>query len=210
MKRYSLSVFLVAASLCAAAVGTETDGSIVSPSNACGIVGLKPTLGLLSRSGIIPIAHSQDTAGPMARTVRDAAILLGALAGPDPLDAATQSVKESQAPAKDYTRFLDPHGLKGARLGVVRSFMGSNPHLAKQFDAALVILKDAGAELVEPVELSTKAFDDAEYEVLLYEFKTDLNAYLVARGGAVQNLADLKPSTRLTRIRNCFTSANRF
>ncbi len=183
------SAVAVAASLCAAAVGTETDGSIVSPSNACGIVGLKPTLGLLSRSGIVPIAHSQDTAGPMARTVRDVAILLGALAGPDPRDEATQHGKND--PPKDYTRFLDPDGLKGARLGVVRSFMGPNPHLAKQFASALESLKTAGAELVDPVELSTKAYDDAEYEVLLYEFKTDLNAYLVARGGGVKNLADL-------------------
>ena len=183
------SAVAVAASLCAAAIGTETDGSIVSPSNACGIVGLKPTLGLVSRSGIIPIAHSQDTAGPMARTVRDAAMLLGAMAGLDPKDAATEASRGKAV--EDYTRFLDPAGLKGARLGVVRSFMGSNPHLAKAFTAALEVLKAAGAELVDPVELSTSGYDDAEFEVLLYEFKTDLNAYLATRGGAVKDFESL-------------------
>ncbi|MBL0311699.1 MAG: amidase [Holophagaceae bacterium] len=183
------SAVAVAASLCAAAVGTETDGSIVSPSNACGIVGLKPTLGLVSRSGIIPIAHSQDTAGPMARTVRDVAVLLGAMAGRDPKDTITESSRGKSV--EDYTRLLDPAGLKGARLGVVRSFMGSNPHMAKAFTAALEAIKAAGAELVDPVELSTSAYDDAEFEVLLYEFKTDLHAYLAARGGAVKDLKAL-------------------
>ena len=183
------SAVAVAASLCAAAVGTETDGSIVSPSNACGIVGLKPTLGLVSRSGIIPIAHSQDTAGPMARTVRDVAMLLGAMAGPDPKDTATEASRGKAV--EDYTRFLDPAGLKGARLGVVRSFMGSNPHLAKAFTAALEVLKAAGAELVDPVEMSTSGYDDPEFEVLLYEFKTDLNTYLATRGGAVKDFESL-------------------
>ncbi len=180
------SAVAVAASLCAAAVGTETDGSIVSPSNACGIVGLKPTLGLVSRSGIIPIAHNQDTAGPMGRTVRDVAMLLGAMVGPDPKDSATESSRGKAV--EDYTRFLDRAGLKGARLGVVRSFMGPNPHLAKAFTAALEAIKAAGAELIDPIEMSTSAYDDAEFEVLLYEFKTDLNAYLMARGGAVKDL----------------------
>ncbi len=183
------SAVAVAASLCAVAVGTETDGSIVSPSNACGIVGLKPTLGLVSRSGIIPIAHSQDTAGPMGRSVRDVALLLGALAGPDPRDAATEL---SRGKAQlDYAHFLDPAGLKGARLGVVRSFMGPNPNLAKAFSAALETLKGAGAELVDPVEMSTGGYDDPEFEVLLYEFKTDLAAYLAARGGAMKDLESL-------------------
>jgi len=183
------SAVAVAASLCAAAVGTETDGSIVSPSNACGIVGLKPTLGLVSRSGIIPIAHSQDTAGPMARTVRDVAILLGAMTGVDAKDSATQA--SSGRAVEDYTRFLDPDCLRGARLGVVRSFMGPNPHLAKSFTAVLEVIKGAGAELVDPVELSTNAYDDPEFEVLLFEFKTDLNAYLAARGGAVKDFESL-------------------
>ncbi|MBL0211529.1 MAG: amidase [Holophagaceae bacterium] len=183
------SAVAVAASLCAAAVGTETDGSIVSPSNACGIVGLKPTLGLVSRSGIIPIAHSQDTAGPMARTVRDVAMLLGAMAGLDPKDSATEAARGKAV--EDYTRLLDPDGLKGARLGVVRSFMGSNPHLAKAFAAALEAIKAAGAELIDPIGLSTSGYDDAEFDVLLYEFKADLNAYLTARGGAVKDLTTL-------------------
>ena len=183
------SAVAVAASLCAAAVGTETDGSIVSPANACGIVGLKPTLGLVSRSGIIPIAHSQDTAGPMARSVRDVAILLGGMAGLDPNDSATETSRGKEV--KDYAAFLDLEGLKGMRLGVVRSFLGPNPHLAKAFTAALEVLKASGAELVDPVELSTSGYDDAEFEVLLYEFKTDLNAYLAARGGAVKEMASL-------------------
>ncbi len=183
------SAVAVAASLCAAAVGTETDGSIVSPSNACGIVGLKPTLGLVSRSGIIPIAHSQDTAGPMARSVRDVAILLGAMAGLDAKDSATESSRGKAV--EDYTRFLDPAGLKGARLGVVRSFMGPSPHLAKAFTAALEVLKAAGAELVDPIELTTSAYDDPEFEVLLYEFKTGLKAYLAARGGALKEFDSL-------------------
>lgn len=183
------SAVAVAASLCAVAVGTETDGSIVSPSNACGIVGLKPTLGLVSRSGIIPIAHNQDTAGPMARTVRDAAMLLSAMAGPDSRDPATEASRGKAA--ADYLSNLDAAGLKGARLGVVRSFMGPGPHLEKAFAAALEALKAAGATLVDPVELSSSGYDDAEFEVLLYEYKTDLNAYLARRGGAVKDLESL-------------------
>jgi amidase len=125
----------------------------------------------------------------MARTVRDVAILLGAMAGPDPKDSATEA-SNGKAVA-DYARFLDSAGLKGARLGVVRSFMGPNPHLAKAFSAALDVLKTAGAELVDPVEISTSAYDDAEFEVLLYEFKTDLHAYLAVRGGPVKDLESL-------------------
>ncbi len=184
------SAAAVAASFCAAAVGTETDGSIVSPANACGIVGLKPTLGLVSRSGIIPIAHNQDTAGPMARTVRDVALLLGALAGPDARDSATEASRGRIE--ADYTRFLDAGGAKGLRLGVVRSFMGPSPHLATVFTQALDALKAVGADLVDPVELATSGYDDSEFEVLLYEFKADLNAYLAARGGTVKDLAALQ------------------
>jgi amidase len=121
------SAVAVAANLCAVAVGTETDGSIICPSNANGIVGVKPTLGLVSRSGIIPIAHSQDTAGPMARTVADAAVLLGALTGVDPRDPATES-SQGKAHA-DYTRFLDANGMKGARLGIARNFFGASPRV---------------------------------------------------------------------------------
>ena len=164
-------------SFCAAAVGTETDGSIVCPSSANGLVGIKPTLGLLSRSGIIPIAHSQDTPGPMARTVTDAAILLGALAGVDPADPAT-AASQGHASA-DYTQFLDPKGLRGARIGVVRKLFGSYESVDALMTAALDAMKREGAVLVDPVEIETLGkFDDSEFQVLLYELKTDLNAYL--------------------------------
>ncbi len=182
------SAVAVAANLCAAAVGTETDGSVVSPASVCGIVGVKPTLGLVSRSGIIPISHSQDTAGPMARTVRDAALLLSAMAGSDPNDAATAPAAERAA--TDYARGLDPNALSGARLGVVKNLLGQNDHVDRVMSAALATLKARGAALVE-VELTSTAYDDAEMEVLLYELKADLNAYLAARGGKVQDLAAL-------------------
>lgn len=178
----------VAASLCAVAVGTETDGSIVSPANANGVVGLKPTVGLVSRSGIIPISHTQDTAGPMARTVRDAALLLTVLAGSDGRDGAT-----AEADARregDYTRFLVPEGLQGARLGVVKNLLGVHAHVDAVIRPALDLLKAQGATLVE-VELKTAPYDDAEFEVLLFEFKADLQAYLAGRGGPIQDLAAL-------------------
>jgi amidase len=177
------SAVAVAASLCVVAVGTETDGSIVSPSTANGIAGIKPTLGLVSRSGIIPIAHSQDTAGPMARTLRDAAILLGVLAGIDPNDEATaQSKGHSHS---DYTPFLDPNGLKGARLGVVRKYFGSSELLANLMGQALAVLRKAGATLVDPAEIETAGkFDDTELLVLQYELKSDLNAYLARLGSS--------------------------
>ena len=180
------SAAAAAASLCAAAVGTETDGSIVSPASVCGLVGIKPTVGLLSRSGIIPISRTQDTAGPMARTVRDAAMLLGAMAGPDPADPATL-LAQFEA---DYTRFLRINGLKGARLGVVRNLLGQQPPVDAVIRPALDVLKARGATLVE-VELKSTAYDEAELEVLLYEFKAGLNAYLAGRGGAVKDLAAL-------------------
>ncbi|MBM3880211.1 MAG: amidase [Verrucomicrobia bacterium] len=171
------SAVAVAANLCAAAIGTETDGSILSPASYCGIVGVKPTLGLISRTGIIPIAHSQDTAGPMTRTVTDAAILLHALAGPDPRDPATRENPASTPP--DYTQCLDPHGLRGARLGVARKFFGSHATLQSLLDEALATLKALGAELIDPADLPSHGkFGSAEFEVLLYEFKADLNAYL--------------------------------
>src|SRR5579862_6239288 len=171
----------VSANLCAAAVGTETDGSILSPSSFTGIVGLKPTLGLISRSGIIPIAHSQDTAGPMARTVSDVAVLLGVLAGTDPVDPATaQSSTKSQP---DYTRFLDATGLRGTRLGVARNFFGFHPAVDELMESALAQLKRLGAELIDPVPLSKPPeLDSAEIEVLRYEMKADMNAYLAKLG----------------------------
>ena len=174
------SAVAVSANLCAVAVGTETDGSILSPSSFTGIVGIKPTLGLISRTGIIPIAHSQDTAGPMARTVTDAALLLGALAGTDPADPATaQSTARAQ---KDYTRFLDRDGLKGLRLGLARNFFGFAP-VDELMQTALTALKNCGAELIDPVELpKPPELEAAEIQVLRYEMKADMNAYLAKLG----------------------------
>lgn len=180
----------VSASFCAVAIGSETDGSIVCPSSMNGVVGIKPTVGLLSRSGIVPISHSQDTAGPMARTVRDAAVLLGALTGIDPRDPATHD-SEGRSEA-DYTKFLDAGGLRGARLGVARKFTGYNSDLDKLFDSLLVELKRQGAEIIDPVDLSAQGMGDAENDVLHYEFKADLNAYLAGRPHAgVHSLADV-------------------
>ncbi|MEO7152965.1 MAG: amidase [Burkholderiaceae bacterium] len=183
------SAVAVAAGLCAAAVGTETDGSIVSPASINGIVGLKPTVGLVSRDGIVPISHTQDTAGPMARSVADAARLLSALAGPDPRDPAT-----ARAQPTDYTRFLDPQRLRGARLGVVRNQFGSHDGVLAVMETALQALRAAGAVLVDPVELEhVDKYGDAELEVLLTEFKVGLARYLAefAPGAPIANLADL-------------------
>jgi amidase len=175
------SAAAVSANLCAVAVGTETDGSVISPSSFNGIVGIKPTLGLISRAGIIPIAHSQDTAGPMARTVTDAAILLGALAGSDPRDAAT--AEASAKKPKDYSTCLDIEGLRGARLGVARSYFGSHPKVDSLIEAALAIMKDRGAALIDPVDLKKwPEIEKAEIEVLRYEMKADMNAYLATLG----------------------------
>ncbi len=170
----------IAANIAAAAVGTETDGSITSPSAANSLVGIKPTLGLISRSGIVPIAHSQDTAGPMARTVRDAAILLGAMSGVDSRDSATKG----QRTHHDYTQFLIPHGLKGARIGVCRTkFFGYHPATDKAANVALAVLKSHGAILIDPADLpNATKYDESELEVLLYEFKADLNKYLAGLG----------------------------
>ena len=169
------------ANFCAVAVGTETDGSVVCPSSMNGLVGIKPTVGLVSRSGIVPISHSQDTSGPMARTVADAAILLGALAGIDPDDKATA---ESQGKAQvDYTRFLDLKGLKGVRLGVARKFFGFNEGVDRVMEDALAEMKRQGAVLVDPADIpSMGKFGETEFTVLLYELKADLNAYLAALG----------------------------
>jgi amidase len=170
-----------AANLCALAVGTETDGSIVCPSSANGIVGIKPTLGLVSRSGVIPIAHSQDTAGPMARTVTDAVILLGVVAGIDPRDGATAD-SLGKTPSS-YAQSLDAQGLRGARLGVARKFFGFNDAVDRLMKDALEAMRAEGAVVVDPADIETAGkFDDSEMEVLLYEFKADLNAYLEALG----------------------------
>ncbi|MCG6927343.1 MAG: amidase [Acidobacteria bacterium] len=170
----------VSASLCAVAVGTETDGSIVCPSTANGVVGIKPTVGLVSRAGIIPISHTQDTAGPMARTVADAAALLTALAGVDPRDEATAGAGEHRA---DYTVALDPGSLKGARIGVAREMAGFHPAVDALFEEALAEMKRQGAEIVDPADVPhRKELYDPEYQVLLYEFKADLNTYLVSLG----------------------------
>lgn len=186
------SAAAVAASLCAAAVGTETDGSVICPSQTCGVVGLKPTLGLISRSGVIPIAHSQDTAGPIGRTVEDVAVLLGALAGADPDDRATQARRRLSV--LDGRRFLDPGGLKGARLGVARKLLGGDRRIAALLDSCLDTMRAQGAVIVDPVELPNwDRFGKTEVEVLLYEFKADLNRYLSALGpqARVRSLADV-------------------
>ncbi len=175
------SAVAVSANLCAAAVGTETDGSILSPSSYNGIVGLKPTLGLLSRRGIIPIAHSQDTAGPMGRTVSDVAVLLGALAGSDPADAATEAA--SSRGQRDYTRFLDANGLQGARIGVARNFFGFHREVDEIMESALTLLKARGAQLIDPIQVpKPHELEAAELQVLQYEMKADMNAYLARLG----------------------------
>jgi amidase len=181
----------VSANLCVAGVGTETDGSVVCPSSANGLAGLKPTVGLVSRSGIVPISHSQDTAGPMARTVRDVAILLGAMAGADPQDSATADSRRKVFP--DYTKFLDPAGLKGARLGVVRKYFGFNDAVDQLMDALIGEMKRAGAEIVDPADIPTIGkFDESELTVFYYELKADLAAYLARRGGSsVKSLKDV-------------------
>jgi amidase len=177
----------VSANLSALAVGTETDGSVVCPASINGIVGIKPTLGLISRLGIIPIAASQDTAGPMARTVRDAAILLGVLAGTDPRDSATTGAKR----VTDYTKFCDANGLRGARLGVARQYVKLGPSIDRLMKECIDLMQKAGAEIVDPVEFKVfERWRDTEQTVLLYEFKAQLTDYLSARGGTVRSLAD--------------------
>ena len=178
----------MAASLAAIAIGTETDGSIICPSATCGIVGIKPTLGLVSRSGIIPIAHSQDTAGPMCRTVADAAALLTAIAGNDADDAITSRAAREK---KDYTRFLQKDGLRGMRIGVGRQYLGRNEKVDKLIESHFDVLKKNGATLVDVNFPKLPGYGDAEFEGLLYEFKPDLNKYLSGRGGPMKTLADL-------------------
>ena len=185
------SAAAVAANLCAAAIGTETDGSIICPAQTNGVVGIKPTLGLVSRSGIIPIAHSQDTAGPIARTVADAAVLLGAMTGFDKRDAATGSGKKRAY--DDYVQFLDPEGLKDASIGVARELFGTDKRVLKIVESGLEVMKSQGAKLIEVEMATSEKFGKTELEVLLYEFKADLNTYLANRGrmAGVHTLAEV-------------------
>jgi len=191
----------IAANLAAAAVGTETDGSIVSPSTNNSLVGIKPTLGLVSRTGIVPIAHSQDTAGPMARTVEDAALLLAAMAGADRDDPATlvaADLRVHNGPTRrsaPTSYDLDANGLRGARIGVVRNkLFGENPAADRIADTAIADMKTQGAVIIDPANVATLGkFGDSEFDILLYEFKADLNKYLMWLGPAspVHSLKDV-------------------
>ena len=182
----------IAANFAAAGIGTETDGSIVCPSSSNGLAGIKPTVGLVSRGGIIPISHSQDGAGPMCRTVRDAAIVLSALTGVDPDDAATAaSAGKTQT---DYAQFCDATGLKGARIGVARKYFGFNDAVDALIEQALEVMKKQGATLVDPADVETLGkFDDSEAQIMMYELKADLNAYLarLGPGAPVRTLKDI-------------------
>lgn len=181
----------VAANLVTVAIGTETDGSIVCPASANSIVGIKPTVGLVSRSGIIPIAHSQDTAGPMARTVADAATVLGALTGVDPRDPKTE---QSRGKAyTDYTQFLDPNGLRGSRIGIARNYFGYHEKVDALINKCIEVMKKQGAIIVDPANVETAGkFGGSEFTVLLYEFKADLEKYLRERSSTgPQTLKDL-------------------
>lgn len=182
----------VSANLCTVALGTETNGSIVGPSTMNGIVGIKPTVGLIGRTGIIPISHNQDTAGPMARTVRDAAVLLGCLTGIDPLDDIT---KQSQGRSyNDYTAFLEPGHLRGKRIGVARNFTGFHNEVYGLFEEAIQAMKDIGAVIIDPANIeSSGKLGGADSDVMLYEFKDGINRYLssLGNGVGVKSLADL-------------------
>jgi amidase len=182
----------ISANLCAVGIGTETDGSIVCPSSSNGLVGIKPTVGLVSRSGIIPISHNQDGAGPMCRTVRDAATLLGVLTGVDPRDSATAASQSKSF--TDYTQFCDPNSLKGARIGVARKYFGFNDAVDALMEQALDALKKQGATVVDPADIETLGkFDESELLVFTYELKADLNAYLGRLGpdAPVHSLKDI-------------------
>ena len=184
------SAVAVAANFTVLSVGTETNGSVVCPAGINGVVGIKPTLGLVSRDGIIPIAHSQDTAGPMGRTVRDAALMLTAMSAADPSDPAMTGRPESMP---DYAADLSTDGLQGKRIGVIRDFYGadSNPYIEEVYEAAVETLRAQGAEIVDEVEIETEGMGGASYEVLLYEFKADLNAYLAASNTELKTLAEI-------------------
>ena len=192
----------IAANLAAAGIGTETDGSIICPAAVNGLVGIKPTLGLVSRAGIIPIAHSQDTAGPMARSVRDAAMLLSVIAGPDARDPASRAASGQRT---DYTRALDAKALNGARIGVVRKLAGFSPDVDALLAQNIAALKAAGAIVIDPVDLPNLGkYDEAEMTVLQFEFKHDLNAYLrnlPESAHAPRSLADLMAYNERERAR---------
>jgi amidase len=171
----------ISANLCALGIGTETDGSIVCPSSSNGLAGIKPTVGLVSRGGIIPISHSQDGAGPMCRTVRDAAILLGALTGLDPQDSATAASQGRSS--TDYAQFCAPNGLKGARVGVARKYFGFSDAVDALMEQSLDVMQKQGATLIDPADIETLGkFDETEILVFMYELKADLNAYLARLG----------------------------
>jgi len=180
----------VAANLCTVAVGTETDGSVTCPASVNGIVGLKPTVGLVSRSGIIPISSTQDTAGPMGRTVKDVAILLGAMTGIDDADAVTKGSEGKTYP--DYTKFLDANGLKGKRIGIDKKPQGTNQYMLALIKKAVDVLKQQGAEIIE-IEYFDKIskLGDAEFDVMKYEFKDGLNKYLATANAKVKNLKEV-------------------
>jgi len=186
------SAVAVASNLCSVAIGTETDGSIICPSHINSIVGIKPTIGLVSRTGIVPISHNQDTAGSMARTVQDAAILLSAMVGKDLEDAST--IEHDYNIPPDYTKFLDPSGLKGVRIGIARDFFGKNDNIDKIIVNSIKKMKDLGAEIIDPIEIKIlNDLEEPEFEVLLYDFKHDLNDYLDKYGpiNSLKNLDDL-------------------
>lgn len=190
----------VAANACAVAVGSETNGSIVFPSSAGGIVGIRPTVGLISRRGMIPVSHSRDTPGPMARTVEDAAVLLGVLAGVDPGDERTALAEEQIRP--DYTAFLDREGLKGMRIGVARQFMGVNPEMDLIMEKALVTLRHQGATLVDPADIPSLNHMGLPFvTVLRYELKANLNRYLesLGSGAPVRSLEEIIAFNRAHR-----------
>jgi len=180
----------VAANLCTVAVGTETDGSVTCPASVNGIVGLKPTVGLVSRSGIIPISSTQDTAGPMGRTVKDVAILLGAMAGTDAADAITKESEGKIFP--DYTKFLDASGLKGKRIGIDKKPQGDNQYMLALIKKAVELLKQQGAEIIE-IEYFDKIskLGDAEFDVMKYEFKDGLNKYLATANAKAKTLTEV-------------------
>ena len=182
----------VSANLCAVGIGTETDGSIVCPSSSNGLAGIKPTVGLISRSGIIPISHTQDGAGPMCRTMGDAATLLGALTGVDPEDSATAA--SAGKSYTDYTQFCNPNGLKGARIGVARKYFGFSDAVDALMEQSLDVMKKQGATLVDPADIETLGkFDESELLLFMYELKADMNAYLAKLGpnAPVHTLKDI-------------------
>ena len=186
------SAVAVASNLCTVAIGTETDGSVICPSQTNSIVGIKPTIGLVSRMGIIPISHNQDTAGPMARTVQDAALLLNVMVGIDPNDSST--TKHNKNIPLDYTKFLDPKGLVGTRIGVARNYFDKSDLIDKIVEGAVEKMKELGAEIIDPVEIKTiNDLGDPEFQVLLFDFKHDLNEYIAEYGpiNSLKNIADI-------------------